>query len=60
MSAGRRLADSQRETTKAAAEARAKSVSTKAAAPLGLLMLPAFVLLDIVPLVAGLLTALNL
>ncbi len=60
VSAGRRLADSQRETTKAAAEARAKSVSTKAAAPLGLLMLPAFVLLGIVPLVAGLLTALNL
>ncbi|GGF49558.1 hypothetical protein GCM10011519_24370 [Marmoricola endophyticus] len=52
--AGRRLADELRERRGAEVEARARSVSTKAAAPLGACFLPAFVLLGIVPLVAGL------
>ena len=57
--AGRRLADDVRSRQGAEAQARAKSVSTKAAAPLGLCLLPAFVLLGVVPLVAGLLSALR-
>ncbi|WP_158604530.1 type II secretion system F family protein [Nocardioides mangrovicus] len=49
-----RLAEELREVHRGRVEARARSVSTKAAAPLGLCFLPAFVLLGIVPLVAGL------
>ena len=40
---------------RAEVEARARAVAVKASAPLGLCLLPAFVLLGIVPLVAGLL-----
>ncbi|MCW2792983.1 MAG: type secretion system protein, partial [Nocardioides sp.] len=41
-------------------EDRARAVGVKAALPLGLCLLPAFVLIGIVPLVAGLLTTLAL
>lgn len=58
--AGERLADELRQRAHAEVEARARSVSTKAAAPLGICFLPAFVLLGIVPVVAGLLGALHL
>ena len=55
-----RLAEELRERTRADVEARARSVSTRAAAPLGVCFLPAFVLLGIVPLVAGLVAQLRL
>ena len=58
--AGARLAQELRESAHAEIESRARSVSTRAAAPLGLCFLPAFVLLGIVPLVAGLVTTLGL
>lgn len=48
-----RLARDYRRTVRARAEQRARSVGVKAAAPLGLCFLPAFVLVGIVPLVAG-------
>lgn len=41
-------------------EDRARAVGVKAAVPLGLCLLPAFVLIGIVPLVAGLMTTLSL
>ncbi|MEV4805010.1 type II secretion system F family protein [Nonomuraea sp. NPDC049421] len=49
-----RLADDAREESRAAAVAAARSVGVKAVAPLGLCFLPAFVLLGIIPVVAGL------
>ncbi|WP_344876710.1 type II secretion system F family protein [Nonomuraea antimicrobica] len=49
-----RLADDAREASRAASVASARSVGVKAVAPLGLCFLPAFVLLGIVPVVAGL------
>lgn len=49
-----RLADDTREASRAASVAAARSVGVKAVAPLGLCFLPAFVLLGIVPVVAGL------
>jgi len=49
-----RLADDAREAARAASVAAARSVGVKAVAPLGLCFLPAFVLLGIVPVVAGL------
>ncbi|MCW2756743.1 MAG: type secretion system protein [Nocardioidaceae bacterium] len=55
-----RLATELRERGAAQVEARARSVSSRAAAPLGACFLPAFVLLGIVPLVAGLLGGLQL
>jgi len=58
--AGARLARELRERAHAEVEARARSVSTRAAAPLGVCFLPAFVLLGIVPLVAGLIGSLGL
>lgn len=48
-----RLADDARVARRARADQRARSVGVKAAAPLGLCFLPAFVLVGIVPLVAG-------
>lgn len=48
-----RLADDERARHRGAVEARVRQVEVKAAAPLGLCLLPAFVLLGIVPLVAG-------
>ena len=58
--AGQRLADELRQRSHAEVEARARSVSTRAAAPLGACFLPAFVLLGIVPLVAGLVRSMQL
>ncbi|MFG1697070.1 type II secretion system F family protein [Nonomuraea sp. NPDC049309] len=49
-----RLADDAREASRAASVAAARKVGVKAVAPLGLCFLPAFVLLGIIPVVAGL------
>lgn len=49
-----RLADELAAETRAQVEDRARAVGVKAAVPLGLCLLPAFVLVGIVPLVAGL------
>ncbi|MCA2229797.1 type II secretion system F family protein [Nonomuraea aurantiaca] len=54
-----RLADDARQSTRATSVAAAKSVGVKAVAPLGLCFLPAFVLLGIIPVVAGLATAIS-
>ena len=51
-----RLAEDQRRATRALVENRARAVGVKAAVPLGLCLLPAFILVGIVPLVAGALT----
>ena len=40
-------------SSRSEAEARARTVGVRAAAPLGLCLLPAFVLVGVVPLVAG-------
>jgi pilus assembly protein TadC len=48
-----RLADDARLARRTRAEQRARSVGVKAAAPLGLCFLPAFVLMGVVPLVAS-------
>jgi len=53
-----RLAGDLRRTARAEVETRARAVGVKAAVPLGLCLLPAFVLVGVVPLVAGSLTAL--
>jgi len=55
-----RLAESLAQDVRGAAEDRARAVGVKAALPLGLCLLPAFVLLGIVPVVAGLLGSLGL
>ncbi|MEW9554722.1 type II secretion system F family protein [Nonomuraea sp. NPDC050783] len=55
-----RLADDAREAARASAAAAARRVGVKAVAPLGLCFLPAFVLLGIVPVVAGLASAIVL
>lgn len=52
------LARELRRTRRADVQARARSVGARAAAPLGLCLLPAFVLVGVVPVVAGSLTAL--
>jgi pilus assembly protein TadC len=54
-----RLADDLAVRARAAVEDRARAVGVKAAVPLGLCLLPAFVLIGIVPLVAGLLGQLS-
>lgn len=56
----RRLADDLSERARGEVEDRARAVGVKAALPLGLCLLPAFVLIGIVPLVAGLLGTLAL
>lgn len=48
-----RLAEDLRRNSRADVEARARKVGVKAAAPLGLCLLPAFILTGVVPLVAG-------
>lgn len=48
-----RLAEDLRRSARAEVEARARTVGIRAAAPLGLCLLPAFILTGIVPLVAG-------
>ncbi|GCD89812.1 type II secretion system F family protein [Nocardioides sp. LS1] len=55
-----RLADELGERARGDVEERARAVGVKAAVPLGLCLLPAFVLIGIVPLVAALLTSLDL
>ena len=55
-----RLADELARDSRAEVEDRARAVGVKAALPLGLCLLPAFVLLGIVPVVAGLLATLGL
>ncbi|UBU13808.1 type II secretion system F family protein [Nonomuraea gerenzanensis] len=52
-----RLADDARDAARAESVAAARSVGVKAVAPLGLCFLPAFVLLGIIPVVAGLASA---
>jgi len=53
-----RLAEDLARSARGAVEDRARAVGVKAAVPLGLCLLPAFVLIGIVPLVAGLMTTL--
>lgn len=53
-----RLADDLEREALAAVEDRARAVGVKAAVPLGLCLLPAFILIGIVPTIAGLLTTL--
>ena len=55
-----RLADELARSVRAAVEERARAVGVKAALPLGLCLLPSFLLLGIVPLVAGLVSRLGL
>lgn len=55
-----RLAQELARSARAETEDRARAVGVKAAVPLGLCLLPAFVLIGIVPVVAGLLTSLGL
>lgn len=55
-----RLAEDERARHRGAVEARVRQIEARAAAPLGLCLLPAFVLLGIVPLVAGAVTGLVL
>lgn len=54
-----RLADDLERAALAAVEDRARAVGVKAAVPLGLCLLPAFLLIGIVPTVAALLTSLT-
>lgn len=53
-----RLADDLRRDARARVEAEARAVGVKAALPLGVCMLPAFLLVGVVPLVAGSLSSL--
>jgi Flp pilus assembly protein TadB len=55
-----RLSEELARSARAEVEDRARAVGVKAAVPLGLCLLPAFVLIGIVPVVAGLLTSLGL
>jgi Flp pilus assembly protein TadB len=55
-----RLADELRDRTEAEVEARARSIEVKAAAPLGLCLLPAFMVLGVVPMVVGLFSSMRL
>jgi len=55
-----RLADDMARMARADVEDRARAVGVRAAAPLGLCLLPAFLLIGIVPLVGGLLGSLAL
>lgn len=55
-----RLADDLAESARAETEQRARTVGVKAAVPLGLCLLPAFLLIGIVPLVVALLSGLEL
>lgn len=53
-----RLAEDLHATARLEAESRARAVGVRASAPLGLCLLPAFVLVGVVPLVAGTVAAL--
>lgn len=54
-----RLADDLTRSSRAEVESRARSVGVKAAVPLGVCLLPAFLLIGIVPVVAGMVGALR-
>jgi Flp pilus assembly protein TadB len=54
-----RLADELDRRTRARVEDRARAVGVKAAVPLGVCLLPSFLLIGVVPLVAGLLRSLS-
>lgn len=54
-----RLAEDLRDDARSQVEERARAVGVRAAVPLGLCLLPSFLLLGIVPLVAGLLASLR-
>ena len=56
----RHLAEELRDRARSEVEARARSIEVKAAAPLGLCLLPAFMLLGVVPLVAGIFSSMSL
>lgn len=55
-----RLAEDLGTVTRSRAQSRARTVEVRAAAPLGLCLLPSFVLLGVVPLTAGLFGSLDL
>jgi len=54
------LAEELRERARADVETRARSIEVKAAAPLGLCLLPAFVVLGVVPMVVGVFSSMRL
>jgi Flp pilus assembly protein TadB len=54
------LAEELRERARAEVETRARSIEVKAAAPLGLCLLPAFVVLGVVPMVVGVFSSMRL
>lgn len=55
-----RLAGELRDRARADVETRARSIEVKAAAPLGLCLLPAFVVLGVVPMVVGVFSSMRL
>jgi Flp pilus assembly protein TadB len=55
-----RLAEELRAAARSRAESRARTIEVRAAAPLGLCFLPAFVLLGVVPMAAGLFSSMAL
>lgn len=59
VSAVERLANDLAHASRAEAEDRARAIGVKAAVPLGLCLLPAFVLIGIIPLVAGLVISMD-
>jgi Flp pilus assembly protein TadB len=54
------LAEELRQRARAEVETRARSIEVKAAAPLGLCLLPAFVVLGVVPMVVGVFSSMRL
>ncbi|WP_262347545.1 type II secretion system F family protein [Nocardioides dongxiaopingii] len=54
-----RLADDLASAARSSVEDRARAIGVKAAVPLGLCLLPSFVLIGIVPLVAGLVSTMG-
>jgi Flp pilus assembly protein TadB len=54
-----RLAEDLRAETSARADALARTIEVRAAAPLGLCFLPAFVLLGVIPMAAGIFSSLS-
>lgn len=55
-----RLAEDLRQVSRARADARARTIEVRAAAPLGLCFLPSFVIIGVIPLVVGLFSSLQL
>ena len=56
----RRLAEELRARSRADVEVRARSIEVKAARPLGLCLLPAFIVLGVVPMVVGVFRSMEL